>query len=162
MCMHTYINTHTHTSNIHCNETLVWFRVSGQTGPLPRVVSDILLLSESWQACSPAPVGQAPSHATAAHGWGRCWGGPTQSMGSELVSHWWGQPGFCCHCCQWTPMAFSNIFSLILFLLSSPELSPHLNDTYFSHSSQLHSTCVLLTFLEFLLSPPHGPVYFSL
>jgi hypothetical protein len=78
-------------ANVHCIESLV--------GSKPLASAALSILGPHWHSsqipcCCPVSrrasslgsVGQALSHAPVVHQWCRCWGGPTQSPGSEVVS----------------------------------------------------------------------------
>ena len=72
-----------HTSlfvNIHCNESLVWLKVSAFPtlsilDPYQESSWISCCCSVLWRSCSFGSVGLAPSLDSAVHRWGRYWGG---------------------------------------------------------------------------------------
>jgi hypothetical protein len=72
-------------ANIHCNESLVWFKASGfcytiNTGSSLGLLCDILLLPCVMEILQLGSVGQAPLCAPTVYWWGRCWSGQAQTL----------------------------------------------------------------------------------
>jgi hypothetical protein len=64
--------------NVHCNESLVWFKASSfcytiNTGSSPGLLSDILMWPCVMEILQFGCIRPVPSSAPAVHRWGRCW-----------------------------------------------------------------------------------------
>ena len=81
--------------NVHCSESLVWFKISDFCDRLPwlRCCCPV-----SWRSCSFASVGPTLSHIPTVRKWCTFWGGAVQNPGSGPVT----VPGF-----KWASVASS-------------------------------------------------------
>lgn len=82
----------------NCNESLVWFKVSGfcrttlciNTGSSLDSFQISCCCCKSWRSSSFGSVGQPPSHAPGQR-WHKCWVGQLKALDLALNSSWVGQ-----------------------------------------------------------------------